>query len=203
MRLSLISRAHPRRLLRFSLNINVNNFLHFVLDFFANSVILLSMKTNTFGTLKWNISELAASMHISESEALEFFQDGRRLAFLLEYRIAKVFGGKRSDSERLPYDVVCGEGHGWEVRSLTKSGLHFAPSNTIGSGRSFSEDALYSKLESNHGYVICDAMTFPHVTYWCVSVETIRAWYDAGKLGSRAHVSHKRALELLSEEFNA
>ena len=173
-----------------------------MLAYFAQSVILLPMRANTFGTLKWNINALAASMHISESEALEFFQDGRRLAFLLEYRIANVFGGKRSDSERLPYDVVCGEGHTWEVRSLTKSGLYFAPSNTIGSGRSFSEAALYSKLEVNHGYVICDAMTFPRVTYWCVSVETIRAWYDAGKLGCRAHVSHKRALELLSEQFN-
>ena len=57
------------------------------------------MRTNTFGTLKWNINALAASMHISASEALEFFQDGRRLAFLLEYRIANVFGGKRGDSQ--------------------------------------------------------------------------------------------------------
>ena len=40
-------------------------------------------------TLTWNIEELAAALSVDSQSVREYFTDGRRVAFLIEHRIAR------------------------------------------------------------------------------------------------------------------
>jgi len=52
------------------------------------------------GTLSWNLSDLAASMRLTEADVHLYFTDGRRVSFMLERRIAyEVLNGSLASSE--------------------------------------------------------------------------------------------------------
>ena len=65
-------------------------------------------------------------MKIPAEDVLDYFTDGRRVAFLLERRIAsQVLSVARS--EGAGYVVLDSTGRKWEVRSVSKSGIYFRP----------------------------------------------------------------------------
>ncbi len=42
------------------------------------------------GVLKWDVGNLASSMHLSQEDVVQYFTDGRRISFLLERRICNL-----------------------------------------------------------------------------------------------------------------
>lgn len=150
------------------------------------------------GRFHWNIDDIASALAILPEDVCAYFTDGRRISFLLERRIAReVLRGSLPPSEGAGYDVLDGDGHKWEVRSISRGGIYFCPSYMVGSGRSFSEEGFLSKLEEIEGYVVSDIERFPSIPFWIVPVGVVRRWWESGRLGSATKISRKRALELL------
>lgn len=137
---------------------------------------------------EWDLRELSEAMHLSEDEVLTYFQDGRRISFMLERRIRDQLGWRLAPSEGSGYDLVDDEGRKWEVRSVSAN-VYFCPSYMVGSGRSFNEGGFFEKLDAVAGYVCSDIKKFPRVPVWVIPVEVIRALYGAGQLGSTTSIS--------------
>src|SRR5690606_15364453 len=110
---------------------------------------------------EWDLDALAASMQIAPQDVELYFRDGRRVSFLLERRIRDSFHGwKLAHSEGAGYDLRDENGGKWEVRSVSKN-IYFCPSYMVGSGRKFSEEGFFAKLDSINGYICSDITTFP------------------------------------------
>lgn len=137
---------------------------------------------------EWDVAELAAAMHLKEDEVLAYFQDGRRISFMLERRIRDELGWRLAPSEGSGFDLIDGDGRNWEVRSVS-SGIYFCPSYMVGSGRKFEEVGFFNKLDSIAGYVCSDIKKFPDVPVWVVPVDVIRSLYTEGNLGRSSAIS--------------
>ena len=156
------------------------------------------MKHNNSNVLSWNITHISKALKISKKDVKEYFTDGRRISFLLERRLAKeVLHGKLPDSEGEDYDVLDSKGRKWEVRSISKGGVYFCPSYMVGSGRHFEEQGFLDKLKDIKGYMLCDIERFPHVPFWVVASDEVKAWWDSNELGTWTGISRKKALALL------
>lgn len=158
------------------------------------------------GTMDWDLTALSAALQISEIASQEYFTDGRRISFLLERRLAtEVFRGKIADSEKAGYDLIDGHGNRFEVRCITRSGVHFSPSYMVGFGRAFDKQGFLKKLNSIHGYVLCDIIKFPKIPCWSMTSNDILDLYNRGKLGKRSKLSRNATLRMLnhSKEFFA
>ena len=150
-------------------------------------------------SLTWNISELAKAMKITKADVKQYFTDGRKVSFILERRIAyEFFKGKLAETEGDEYDLIDTKGRKWEVRSITKGGVYFCPSNMVGKGRKFERKGFLKKLREIDGYVLADVLKFPNIPFWIISSKEVRQWWDDGTLGVNSHLSHKKALELIS-----
>ena len=60
--------------------------------------------------LNWDIEEVAAALRIDVQSVREYFTDGRRVAFLIERRIAREEGFRLAPSEGAAFDLVDGQG---------------------------------------------------------------------------------------------
>ena len=150
------------------------------------------------GCFEWDIQEIAKALKISEKDVKEYFRDGRRISFLLERRIAyEVLDGSLADSEGAGYDVLDSEGKKWEVRSVSSGGVYFCPSYMVGSGRKFEKSGFLEKLEEIAGYIVSDIQKFPTVPCWIIPVETVRKWWEEGKLGTTTKITRDKALKLI------
>jgi hypothetical protein len=151
--------------------------------------------------LSWNLSELGRAMRLRDDAVHQYFTDGRRVSFILERRIAsEVLHGKPAPSEGAPYDVVDDHEGRWEVRSLSRHGVYFCPSNMVGSSRHFEAQGFLKKLAGIRGYVVADIEDFPDVPYWRVSSDRVLAWWRSGQLGADSKISREKALALLAEK---
>lgn len=137
---------------------------------------------------EWDLTKLSESMHLSEDEVLTYFQDGRRISFMLERRIRDQLGWTLAPSEGSGYDLVDEVGRKWEVRSVSNS-IYFCPSYMVGSGRSFNHGGFIAKLDAIAGYVCSDIKKFPVVPVWVIPVECIRSLYHDGLLGTTTSIS--------------
>jgi hypothetical protein len=152
----------------------------------------------TEGTLSWNIREIAAALKISEADVQEYFRDGRRISFLLERRLCyEIIVGRLAPSEGAGYDLIDPGGNKWEVRSISKGGVHFCPSYMVGSGRHFDEPGFITKLQDIAGYILYDIEQFLTVPFWIVEKGQVLAWWNAGQLSSTTKVSRDQILSLL------
>lgn len=150
------------------------------------------------GLLEWNIERLSEAMHLTVEETSDYFQDGRRVSFILERRIRRdIIGGTLSPSEGAGFDLTDPKGRKWEVRSITRRGVYFCPSYMVGSGRRFDERGFVDKLDEIEGYVLSDVTEFPRIPVWTVASSTVRQWHLSGSLGAGSRVSRSKALALL------
>lgn len=151
------------------------------------------------GVLSWDIQKIAEALKIGKEDVREYFTDGRRVSFILERRIAReVIKGTLAPSEGAAFDLIDPNGHKWEVRSISKSGLYFCPSYMVGSGRTFDEEGFLAKLKDIKGYILCDVESFPNIPFWIVPVGQVKIWWKSDLLGTGTKVSRKKALELLN-----
>lgn len=157
------------------------------------------MSAKPFGTLSWNLAELAKALHVKESDVREYFTDGRRISFIIERRIAhEVIQGKLAPSEGAGYDVLDPQGRKWEVRSISAGGIYFCPSYMVGSGRKFEEAGFLVKLADVAGYILSDIESFPDVPFWIVRKEVVEEWWRGRRLGSCTKISRRQMLSMLS-----
>ena len=137
---------------------------------------------------EWDLIKLADAMHLSEKEVLAYFQDGRRISFMLERRIRDELGWRLAPSEGSGFDLIDEHDQNWEVRSVS-GGIYFCPSYMVGSGRKFAEDGFIAKLDTIAGYVCSDIKKFPRVPVWVIPVDVIRSLYVEGQLGRNSAIS--------------
>lgn len=157
------------------------------------------MPAKPFGTLSWNLAELAKALHVEESDVREYFTDGRRISFIIERRIAhEVIRGKLAPSEGAGYDVLDPEGRKWEVRSISKGGIYFCPSYMVGSGRKFEEAGFLVKLADVAGYILSDIEAFPDVPFWLIPREVVERWWREPRLGAATKISRRVILAMLA-----
>ena len=110
-------------------------------------------------------------------------------------------GWKLAPSEGAGYDLLDPDGGMWEVRSITRQGVYFNPSNQVGSGRVFNEDGFQSKLKGIEGFILSDIVGFPVVDIFVVPVENVLRWHRENALGSSAKVSRKKFLDILAQDI--
>jgi len=138
---------------------------------------------------------------LTEDDIRKYFQDGRRVSFIIERSVAKILGGKLAESEKKGYDIILQNGEKWEIRSITKRGVYFTPSNQVGKGRKFDEEGFKKKLDDIKGYILADVTNFPEIVLYMVPSEVVRQWWGAGKLGKTAKVSYSTIKELLERSL--
>ena len=152
--------------------------------------------------LCWNEEEIAHAFKITPGDVREYLTDGRRASFIIERRLVwENEGWNLALSEGAGYDLIDPDGSKWEVRSITRQGVYFTPSNQVGSGRKFDEQGFLAKLDEIKGFILSDIVSFPVVSVYRLPVDVVLAWYRAGRLGANARVSHKKILNLLSEDI--
>ena len=154
--------------------------------------------------LTWDEVELARAFRVTQADVREYLTDGRRVSFIIERRLRNENSGwSLAPSEGAGYDLLDPNGGMWEVRSITRGGVYFNPSNQVGSGRRFNEEGFQTKLSALKGFILCDITTFPHVEVFVVGIEHVLRWHAAGRLGTNAKVSRNKFLnELASEVFS-
>jgi hypothetical protein len=148
--------------------------------------------------LKWNIEEVAAALRVDIDSVHAYFTDGRRVAFLIERRIAREEGFKLASSEGAAFDLIDTTGGKWEVRNITRGGIYFCPSYMVGSGRSFDKPGFLRKLAGVSGYIVTDIELFPEVPYWILSRKIVEDWWGLNRLGTCTKISRERMLSLIS-----
>jgi hypothetical protein len=147
--------------------------------------------------LLWNIEELACALKVDVKSVREYFTDGRRVAFLIERRIAQEEGFTLAPSEGASFDLIDGQGGKWEVRNITRGGIYFCPSYMVGSGRSFDRSGFLRKLASINGYIVSDIESFPDVPYWILQKRTVEECWQSSRLGTCTKITRESALELV------
>lgn len=152
--------------------------------------------------LEWDLEVLAKAFRVSEEDIREYLTDGRRASFIIERRLKWEHAGwSLAPSEGASHDLRDPEGELWEVRSITRGGVYFNPSNQVGSGRRFEEGGFLNKLNSIRGYILTDIVQFPSVEIFVVPVEHVRRWYESGLLGMNARVTRNIFLDRLAPEL--
>lgn len=149
--------------------------------------------------LKWNIAELSTAMKIAEDDVISYFTDGRRVSFLLERHLSKLYEGALAKSERDSYDFEDIFGGKWEVRSITKSGTFFSPSIDVGGKREFNEENLLNKIKNLAGYILCDVTQFPEVKIYEIPSNTVIKWFKNRDIGKNASPALKKIQRLIAE----
>jgi hypothetical protein len=98
---------------------------------------------------------------LTNEELIECYKDGRQSAPLMERQLVKWFPELTYVNQK-GYDHIDKIGKKYDHKSFTNSGLHFAPSTMIGSGRSIDKSvAKTHALKTN--YICCDITNFPKV----------------------------------------
>jgi hypothetical protein len=144
----------------------------------------------------WDAQKLAEAFQVTIADVEEYFKDGRRVSFIIERRLKWDHPGwTLAPSEGAGYDLRDPHGGLWEVRSVTKGGVYFTPSNQVGAGRKFSEDGFQAKLLAIKGFILADIEMFPHVDVYMVPVENIIRWHRQGKLGKNAKISRSKFID--------
>lgn len=154
-------------------------------------------------TMTWDPDELANAFKVTVDDIKEYLTDGRRVSFIIERRLKWEHPGwSLAPSEGAGYDLSDPQGGLWEVRSITRGGVYFNPSNQVGSGRQFGEDGFLAKLNGIKGFILSDIVGFPTVDVFVVPVDYVHRWYRNRELGSNAKVSRDVFLRRLAPQLN-
>lgn len=152
--------------------------------------------------LHWDEEDLARAFKVTPKDVREYLTDGRRVSFIIERRLMwENPGWKLAPSEGAGYDLLDPDGGMWEVRSITRQGVYFNPSNQVGSGRMFNEDGFQAKLSGIKGFILSDIVGFPVVDVFVLPVENVLRWHRERMLGSNAKVSRDKFLRLLAGDI--
>jgi hypothetical protein len=152
--------------------------------------------------MEWDEKELAKAFKVTTDDIREYLTDGRRVSFIIERRLKwENPGWTLAPSEGAGYDLRDPQGGLWEVRSITRQGVYFNPSNQVGSGRKFAEEGFRAKLASLKGFILSDIVEFPRVEIIQLPIDYVLRWHANRELGKTAKISraafHTRLLPQL------
>lgn len=152
--------------------------------------------------MSWDEDALAHAFKVKPEDIREYLTDGRRVSFIIERRLMwEHTDWSLAPSEGAGYDLMDPKGDKWEVRSITRQGVYFNPSNQVGSGRSFDEAGFQEKLSGIKGFILSDIVGFPTVDIFVVPVANVIRWHASGMLGANAKVSRDKFLNTLSKQI--
>lgn len=152
--------------------------------------------------MTWDEVELAQAFKVSTEDVREYLTDGRRVSFIIERRLKwENPGWQLAPSEGAGYDLLDPEGGMWEVRSITRQGVYFNPSNQVGSGRRFNEDGFQLKMSGIKGFILSDIVGFPIVDIFVVPIANVLRWHNQRLLGANAKVSRAKFLSNLAPDI--
>lgn len=147
--------------------------------------------------IEWNTAALSAALELPVDDVRAYFTDGRRVSFIIERRLKNMHPGwQLSPSEKSGYDLVDPAGQFWEVRSLSRGGTYFNPSNQVGKGRQFNEAAFQDKLATVAGFIVTDIEMFPSMDAYVIPTATVVDWRQKEYLNKSAKISRRKFLEL-------
>lgn len=150
----------------------------------------------------WDEAEIAKAFKITSYDVREYLTDGRRVSFIIERRLKwENPGWELALTEGAGYDLLDPEGEKWEVRSITKRGVYFNPSNQVGSGRSFNEEGFLAKLQDIKGFILSDIVGFPIIEVFKFPAANVLRWYENNRIGMNAKVSRKKFLDELAPDI--
>lgn len=150
----------------------------------------------------WDEEKLASAFRVEVEDVREYFTDGRRVSFIIERRLKWDHPGwQLAPSEGAGYDLKDPDGGLWEVRSVTKGGVYFNPSNQVGAGRKFNEDGFQAKLAGIKGFILADIEKFPSVDVYMVPVHNVLRWHSKGLLGANAKISRTKFLNTFVKDI--
>jgi hypothetical protein len=153
--------------------------------------------------MEWDENEIAKAFKVTTEDIREYLTDGRRVSFIIERRLKwEHVGWSLAPSEGAGYDLKDPDGGLWEVRSISKDGVYFTPSNQVGSGRRFNEDGFQAKLKGLKGFILSDITSFPRVEIIVVPVKFVLDWHKSKKLGANARVSRKKFMQNLLPDIH-
>jgi hypothetical protein len=82
--------------------------------------------------IRFDKAALASAFGVSEQDIQEYMTDGRRASFIIERRLKwDNPDWKLAPSEGAGFDLIDPNGYHWEVRSITRQGVYFNPSNQV------------------------------------------------------------------------
>lgn len=153
--------------------------------------------------ITFDLKKTATGLGLTYDECIQYFLDGRRISFILEKRISNLAGYKKAPSESSPFDVIDSVGKKAEVRCLTTK-IMFRPSDQIGMGRKFCEEAFYSdKISQVDYFIICDVneadLRKGIVRTFSIDSSVVWCLYKSGKFGKNAEKSRKTFIKLMTE----
>lgn len=152
--------------------------------------------------IKFDCASLANAFAVEEDDIYEFMTDGRRASFIIERRLKWAHPGwELAPSEGAGYDLLSPDKEKWEVRSITRGGVYFNPSNQVGKGRVFEEKGFLEKLDDVRGFILSDITKFPDIPVYVIPVENIIRWYKGGQLGVNAKVSRRKFVEKFLDDI--
>lgn len=166
----------------------------------ANKTKLLDLGSPSFCAFSFSTMAIALGMGaIAPEDAIRLMRDGRMSSRIMELNLVTHLGLKEPENINERWDLEHEDGSKSEVRCLTKHGISYAPSNLLGKGREFTDDAFTEKLDLVKGFYVADVQRFPAVDLFALPSENVKEWHEQGKLGSKASLGSKKARRLLEE----
>lgn len=131
---------------------------------------------------KLDIQKISEGFGIPVEYTIDFLDDGRIMGRLAEFIRVCNRNSLRSSSENTSYDIIDSVNGKEEVRAITPSGLSFAASKEVGSGRRVTENGFMEKLESLDIFVAVDYRNISELTFHEITKEQIHEMEAQGLL---------------------
>lgn len=135
----------------------------------------------------------AKGLGLSLDETKTLFNDGRVMGRYGEFVYSNRTNTKRSGNENLPYDIIGENNLKIEVRSVTpSSGLSFASSKEVGSGRKVTEKGFKEKLNSIDMFVAVDYRNIEEIKLINVTKKDIYAMVNKKIIRKNKSIQDKK-----------
>lgn len=150
------------------------------------------------GILRWSNWDVARALQLPVGECADLMRNSRLLSSVIEHRLVhQYFIGSSLAPNNAPYDLLTKSGSRAEVRSITKQGVHFAPSYMRGSGRSFDRKRFEERLDQLNLFILVDTTSYPSSKFWVLDADVVHDWWDNGDMSASATVSRRNLFKLI------
>jgi hypothetical protein len=153
-----------------------------------------------------SLAEIARSLRISESDAIEKFQDPRVTSWFAEIWGETLFGYRRHVSSNHPgSDAQLALGpigrFDISVRCFNKGNIKFQKSKFIGFGRNASAEDLIASVEDVERMVVVDLRRFPLLSFYPIDSKSILRLIRLGEL-TKSGITPRRFDAWIARDFD-
>jgi hypothetical protein len=153
-----------------------------------------------------SLTGLARSLRISETDAIEKFQDPRVTSWFAEIWGETLFGYRRHASSNHPgsdAQLTLGPIGRFDisVRCFNRGNIRFQKSKFIGFGRSASSDDLIASVEEVERMVVVDLREFPLLSFYSIDSKAILKLIRTGEL-TKSGLTPRRFDAWIARDFD-